>query len=50
MTHIEIMNIATGQENPLWFDGDQYWTPEYFHRIKKYSVQNQFTAFSTEDG
>jgi hypothetical protein len=50
VTHIEILNIFTGQENTLWFDGDPYLTPEYFHGIGKYSVENQFTAFGTEDG
>jgi hypothetical protein len=50
LTRIEILKISTGQENTLSFDGDPYWTAEYFHRIGKYSVENQLTGPSTEDG
>ncbi len=44
MTYIEILNISMGRENILQFDGDQHCSPEYFHRIGKYSAENQFTA------
>jgi hypothetical protein len=50
VTRIEIPNISTGQEHTIWFDGDLYGTPEYFQGIGKYPVENQFTAFTTEDG
>jgi hypothetical protein len=38
VTSIEILNISTGQENTLCFDGDPYRNPEYFHRTGKYSM------------
>jgi hypothetical protein len=47
---MEILNISTGQESTVWLNGDPYFTTEYLHGIGKYSKENQFTAFSTDDG
>jgi hypothetical protein len=50
MTRIKILNISMGQENTFWFDDNPYSYPQYFQEVGKYSVENEFTAFSTKDG